>query len=138
MVMTGASAMMNNAANQGMMAPGVMMDMGMIGAMGSMGLNGDMAAAIGGQMMQGMMPPDGGAQGGQQAGPGAAVSQEVGMMQDSAFNPAHAAAGSGMMNIGMGGDYVIQVGYKLWLLFASFCLILEYRNRILWYNKCIR
>jgi pre-mRNA 3'-end-processing factor FIP1 len=108
MVMTGASAMMNNAANQGMMAPGVMMDMGMIGAMGSMGLNGDMAAAIGGQMMQGMMPPDGGAQGGQQAGPGAAVSQEVGMMQDSAFNPAHAAAGSGMMNIGMGGDYVIQ------------------------------
>jgi pre-mRNA 3'-end-processing factor FIP1 len=114
MVMTGASAMMNNAANPGMMPPGVMMDMGMMGAMGPMGMNGDMAAAIGGQMMQGMIPSDASAQGGQQGGPGgAAVTQEVGMMQDNTFNPANTAAGSGMMNIGMGGDYVMQVGLNL-------------------------
>ncbi|KAF8899254.1 Fip1 motif-domain-containing protein [Infundibulicybe gibba] len=51
MVMTGTSAMMNNAgANGGMMGPGVMMDMsGMMGPMG-MGMNGDMN--MGGAMMQ--------------------------------------------------------------------------------------
>jgi len=108
--------MMNNAANPGMMAPGVMMDIGMMGGMGPMGMNGDMAAAMGGQMMQGMIPSDTSAQGGQQGGPGgAAVTQEVGMMQDNAFNPVNTATGSGMMNIGMGGDYVMQVGF--WLRF---------------------
>jgi len=105
MVMTGANAMMNNAgANPGMMGPGVMMDMGMMGPMG-MGMNGDMG--MGGQMMQGMMP-DGG-QGGQSVVgvvPTNATPEQVngvGMMQEG-FNP-----GSGMMNMGMGGDYVMQV-----------------------------
>lgn len=137
MVMTGASAMMNNAANQGMMAPGVMMDMGMMGAMGPIGMNGDMAAAISGQMMQSMIPSDGSGQGGQQGGPGGTVTQDVGMMQDNAFNPANAAAGSGMMNIGMSGDYVIQVRFNLRLLLAGF-LIFGYRTKIPWYNKCIQ
>ena len=137
MVMTGASAMMNNAANQGIMAPGVMMDMGMMGAMGPIGMNGDMAAAISGQMMQGMIPSDGSGQGGQQGGPGGAVTQDVGMMQDNAFNPANAAASSGVMNIGMSGDYVIQVRFNLRLLLAGF-LINGCRSKILWYNNCIQ
>ena len=112
MVMTGASAMMNNAANPGIMAPGVMMEMsGMMGPMG-MGMNGDIAAAIGGPMMQGMMT-DGSGQGGQPGGVGpgggtGAGQEQVSMMQDGGFNPA-TAAGSGMLNIGMGGDFVIQV-----------------------------
>jgi len=107
MVMTGASAMMNNAANPGMMGPGVMMDMsGMMGPMG-MGMNGDMG--MGGPMMQGMMPD--GVQGQQAVGPGGngtpeQVGNGVGMMQDG-FNPA--AGGPGMMNMGMGGEYGMQV-----------------------------
>lgn len=107
--------MMNNAANTGIMAPGVMMDMGMMGAMGPMGMNGDMAAAMGSQMMQGILQTDGNAQGGQQGVPGGtAVTQDV-MMQDNAFNAANAAS-SGIMNIGMGGDYALQVGCNLRLL----------------------
>jgi pre-mRNA 3'-end-processing factor FIP1 len=104
MVMTGANAMMNNAsANSGMMGPGVMMDMGMMGPMG-MGMNGDMG--MGGAMMQGMMPD--GNQGGQAVVgvvPTNATPERVngvGMMQD--FNP-----GNGMMNMSMSGEYVMQV-----------------------------
>jgi pre-mRNA 3'-end-processing factor FIP1 len=105
--------MMNNAANSAMMAPGVMMDMsGMMGAMGAMGMNSDMAA-MGGPMMQNMMPPDGNTQGGQQAvvGPGGAgaAPDQVAMLQDGAFNTPSVATGPGMMHMGMGGDFVMQV-----------------------------
>ena len=100
--MTGANAMMNQAsANPGIM-PGVMMDMGMMGAMG-MGMNGDMAMANG--MMQGMMPE--GPQG-QQAGVGVVPTNGtpeqvngVGMMQDG-FNP-------NAMNMNVSGDFAMQV-----------------------------
>ncbi|KDR85522.1 hypothetical protein GALMADRAFT_234443 [Galerina marginata CBS 339.88] len=104
MVMTGANVMMNNAGNPGMMPGGVMMDMsGMMGPMG-MGMNGDMG--MGGAMMQGMMGD--GVQG-QQPGVGVGVvaangTADQGMMQDG-FNP---NAGGGMMNMGMGGEYVMQ------------------------------
>lgn len=98
MVMTGANAMMNNAsANQGMLGPGVMMDMsGMMGPMG-MVMNGDMG------MMQGMMGPDSGQQ---QTGvvPGNGTPEQVNgvnMMQDG-FNPNQG-------NMMMGGEYGMQV-----------------------------
>lgn len=108
MVMTGATTMMNGAG-PGMMGPGVMMDMsGMMGTM-NMGMNGDMS--MGGAMMQGMMQ-DGGQ--GQQQGVGIIQGSgtpeqgagAVSMMQDG-FN-AGAAAG-GMINMGMGGEYGMQV-----------------------------
>jgi len=69
-----------------------------------MGMNGDMG--MGGPIMQGMIP-DGG-QGGQTVVgvvPTNATPERVngvGMMQD--FN-----AGNGMMNMGMSGEYVMQV-----------------------------
>ncbi|KAF8167561.1 hypothetical protein B0H34DRAFT_779259 [Crassisporium funariophilum] len=107
MVMTGTTAMMNNAAaNSGMMGPGVMMDMsGMMGPMG-MGMNGDMG--MNGPMMQGMMADGGQAQ---QSGVGVIpgngtpeqVGNGVGMMQDG-FNP----GAGGMMNMGMGNEFVMQ------------------------------
>ena len=109
MVMTGANAMMNNAAaNSGMMGSGVMMDMSMMGSMG-MGMNGDMN--IGGPLMQGMMSDNTQAQ---QSGVGIVpgngtpeqVGSGIGMMQDG-FNPG--AGGGNMMNMGMGGDFVMQV-----------------------------
>jgi pre-mRNA 3'-end-processing factor FIP1 len=107
MVMTGANAMMNNAANSGMMGSGVMMDMSMMGSMG-MGMNGDMN--MGGPLMQGMMPDNTQVQ---QSGVGIVTGNGtpeqagngIAMMQDG-FNP---AAGSNMMNIGMGGDFALQV-----------------------------
>ena len=115
MVMTGANAMMNNAAaNSGMMGSGVMMDMSMMGPMG-MGMNGDIN--MGPQMMQGMMPDHSQVQ---QSGvgivPGNGTPEQVGngisIMQDG-FNPS-AGGGSNMMNIGMGGgDFVIQVSPNL-------------------------
>lgn len=109
MVMTGANAMMNNAAaNSGMMGSGVMMDMSMMGPMG-MGMTGDMN--MGGPLMQGMMPDNTQVQ---QSGVGMVpgngtpeqVGNGIGMMQDG-FNPG--AGGGNMMNIGMGGDFVMQV-----------------------------
>lgn len=110
MVMTGANAMMNNAAaNSGMMGSGVMMDISMMGPMG-MGMNGDMN--MGAQLMQGMMPDHTQVQ---QSGVGVVqgngtpeqVGNGIGIMQDG-FNPS--TGGSNMMNIGMGGgDFVIQV-----------------------------
>ncbi|KAF8963947.1 hypothetical protein BDZ97DRAFT_1904746 [Flammula alnicola] len=103
MVMTGANAMMNNAGpNPAMMGPGVMMDMS--GMMGPMGID----MSMGNPMMQGMMT-DGGQ--GQQAGvggvPGTGTPEQVngvGMMQEG-FNP---GAGGPMMNMAMGGEYVMQ------------------------------
>jgi pre-mRNA 3'-end-processing factor FIP1 len=112
MVMTGANAMMNNAAaSSGMMGSGVMMDMSMMGPMG-MGMNGDMN--MGAQLMQGMMPDHTQVQ---QSGVGIVpgngtpeqVGNGIGIMQDG-FNP---SAGGNMMNIGMGGgDFVMQVSLK--------------------------
>jgi len=108
MVMTGANAMMNNAAaNSSMMGSGVMMDMSMMGPM-AMGMNGDMN--MGGPLMQGMMPDNTQVQ---QSGVGIVpgngtpehVGNGIGMMQDG-FNPG--AGGGNMMNIGMGGDFVMQ------------------------------
>ena len=109
MVMTGANAMMNNAANSSMMGSGVMMDMSMMGPMG-MGMNGDMN--MGGPMMQGMMSDNTQVQ--QQSGVGIVpanstpeqVGNGIGLVQDG-FSP---GTGSGnMMNIGMSGDFGIQV-----------------------------
>jgi pre-mRNA 3'-end-processing factor FIP1 len=106
MVMTGANAMMNSAgANPNMMGANVMMDMGMMGPMG-MGMGNEMGAHMGNPMMQGMMA-DGG-QGQQSVGPGTGTPEQVngvGMMQEG-FNP---NAGGGMMNMGMGGEYGMQV-----------------------------
>ena len=113
MVMTGANAMMNNAAaNSGMMSSGVMMDMSMMGPMG-IGMNGDMN--MGAQLMQGMMPDHTQVQ---QSGVGIVpgngtpeqVGNGIGIMQDG-FN----AGGGNMMNIGIGGgDFVLQV-YPIFL-----------------------
>ncbi|KAG5643538.1 hypothetical protein DXG03_000679 [Asterophora parasitica] len=109
MVMTGTTAMMNGAGNAGMMGPGVMMDMGMMGPMG-MGMD----MGMGGPMMQ--MQQDGG--GMQQGGVGVGVGNNgtpeqsvgvqggVGMMQQDGF-----VGGQGqgdMMNMGMGGEYGMQ------------------------------
>jgi hypothetical protein len=131
MVMTGANAMMNNAAaNSGMMGSGVMMDMTMMGPMG-MGMNGDMN--MGAQLMQGMIPDHTQVQ---QSGVGIVpgngtpeqVGNGIGIMQDG-FNPS--AGGGNMMNIGMsGGDFVIQVSSKfispLENLSNSYCLGTKY------------
>jgi hypothetical protein len=109
MVMQGTTTMMNNAANAGMMGPGVMMDMaGMMGPMG-MGMNNDMTA-MGGGMMQGIMPTDAAAQGQAAGGVGVAGQgqEQVGMLQDGAGFPGQ-TAGQGMMNMGMGSDFVMQV-----------------------------
>lgn len=102
MVMTGANAMMNNAANGGgMMAPGMMMDMNMISAMGMMN-GGDMGMAN--PMMQNIMGD--GVQGQPGGVPNNGTPDQVGMMPDG-FNPA--AGPGGMMNMGMGGDFVMGV-----------------------------
>ena len=139
MVMTGANAMMNNAAaNSGMMGSGVMMDMSMMGPMG-IGMNGDMN--IGGPLMQGMMSDNTQVQ---QSGVGIVpasgtpeqVGNGIGIMQDS-YN---AGAGSGnMMNIGMGGDFIVQVPpniiFTLFYLknhLIPFC----FRNKIS-HSRCI-
>ncbi|KAG6851399.1 hypothetical protein H0H93_005797 [Arthromyces matolae] len=101
MVMTGASAMMNGAANTGMMAPGVMMDMS-----GMMPMGMDMGMGMGGGMMQ--MQPDGTAQmpqGVANGTPEQAAQGNVGMMQDAAF-PGQQAGD--MMAIGMGNEYALQ------------------------------
>lgn len=102
MVMTGANAMMNNAANPNMMGANVMMDMGMMGPMG-MGMNGDMG--MGNPMMQGMMGGPEGAQG-QQPGVGTNNGTPEQVMMQDGFNP----NAGGMMNMGMpGGEYGIPV-----------------------------
>jgi pre-mRNA 3'-end-processing factor FIP1 len=109
MVLTGTTAMMNGGGpNAGMMGPGVMMDIsGMMGPMGmGMGM-GDMG--MGNPMMQGGMMQDGSQvqQGGVGVGNGTPeqAGANVAMMQDG-FNQ---QAGGGMMNMGMGGDYGMQV-----------------------------
>ncbi|KAG6855858.1 hypothetical protein H0H87_009975 [Tephrocybe sp. NHM501043] len=102
MVMTGTTAMMNGAANSGMMGPGVMMDMS--GMMGPMGMGIDMG--MGGGMMQ--MQPDGSGQ--MQQGVGSGTPEQsgqgnIGMMQDGAFNGQQQGD---MMGIGMGDEYGMQ------------------------------
>ena len=115
MVMTGTTAMMNGAAaNPGMMAPGIMMDMsGMMGPMSmGMGMAGDMG--MGGGMMQvdghGMMPDKAQVQqGGVGIGNGTPeqVGANVSMIQDGYTS---GPAQGGMMNMGMGGsDFGIPV-----------------------------
>ncbi|KAJ3750979.1 hypothetical protein DFH05DRAFT_1567880 [Lentinula detonsa] len=109
MVMTGATAaMMNNTPNPGMMAPGVMLDMGMMNSM-NMGMNGDMG--MNQQMMpvdqRGMMMQDGVPQQGPMGGTGTPEQgggggMPVGMMQDG-FAP------GGPMHMGMPGEYSMQV-----------------------------
>ncbi|KAJ6623049.1 hypothetical protein B0H10DRAFT_2431462 [Mycena sp. CBHHK59/15] len=101
MVMTGTNAMLNGAANPGMMGQGVMMDMsGMMGPMG-MGMNGDMS--MNGPMMQGgMMTMQDGSQG--QVGNGGTGTPEqhgqAAMMQEGY------GGGPAMMNMGM--EYGMQ------------------------------
>lgn len=134
MVMTGANAMMNNAGPNANMMP--MMDMsGMMGPMG-MGMNGDMG--MGGPMMQGMMSDGGQGQQGVGVGvlPTNATSEQVngvGMMQDG-FN----SGASGMMNMGMGGEYM-QVRYSFC---QSLCALTKFtlssRNKTRWYSKYTR
>lgn len=113
MVMTGANAMMNGAANTGMMGPGVMMDMS--GMMGPMGMGMDMGMGGGmmqmqtdgtGQMQQGVTngTPEQGAQG----------NVAVGMIQDAGFNGQQQGD---MMGMGMGNEYGMQA--RLLLLSTS-------------------
>lgn len=112
MVMTGATAMMNNGGpNPGMMP---MMDMTMMGPMGmGMGMNSDMG--MGGQMM----PVDGRAMMQdnqvQQSGVGMSmgngtpeqqVGNGIGMMQDNFNNQGN----PGMMGLSISGDFGLQVG----------------------------
>ncbi|TFK70438.1 Fip1-domain-containing protein [Pluteus cervinus] len=111
MVMTGTTAMMNNAganaaaAAAAMMNPGVMMDMSMMNPM-AMGMNGDMG--MGGGMMQ--MGVDGtqgqqgvvGVVGGNATPEQVGVGGGMGVMQD-AFGGG--PGGGNMMGMGMGGDY---------------------------------
>lgn len=118
MVMTGTTAMMNGAnnPNPGMMAPGhgVMMDMSGMMPMG-MPMNGDMGNMgnmnMGGPMMGGMMQDGPQGQMGQGAHPqqvqvhGNGTPEQGGMMQD-AYG---AGPGQGMMNMGIGGEFAIQV-----------------------------
>ncbi|KAG5340501.1 hypothetical protein C0989_001408 [Termitomyces sp. Mn162] len=104
MVMTGANAMMNGAANTGMMGPGVMMDMS--GMMGPMGMGMDMG--MGGGMMQ--MQPDGTGQMQQGVTNGtpeqsAQGNVSVGMIQDAGFNGQQQGD---MMGMGMGNEYGMQ------------------------------
>ncbi|KAG6813236.1 hypothetical protein H0H92_012873 [Tricholoma furcatifolium] len=103
MVMTGTSAMMNGAANTGMMGPGVMMDMS-----GMMPMGMGMEMGMGGGMMQ--MQPDGGAamQQGVANGTteqGAQGAVGVGMMQDGAFSGQQQGD---MMAMGMGNEFGMQ------------------------------
>lgn len=108
MVMTGTTAMMNGGGpNPGMMGPGVMMDMSMMGPMG-MGMNGDMGMSN--AMMQGMMQVPDGNQGQQGVNVGNGTPEHagggVGMMQDGF----HGGPGAGgMMNMSMGNDFGMQV-----------------------------
>lgn len=107
MVMTGMTALMNaGGPGPAMMGPGVMMDMAnMMGPMGmGMGMNGDMG--MGNAMMQ---MQDGPQQGVPVGVGGTGTPEQVGgMMQDgfSGGQPGPAA----MMNMGMGGDFGMQVG----------------------------
>lgn len=152
MVMTGTTAMMNgaNQPNPGMMAPGhgVMMDMSgmmpmgmpMNGDMGNMGNMGNMN--MGGGMMGGMMQEQG--QLGQGAHPqqvqlhgnGNGTPEQGGMMQD----PYAGGPGPGMMNMGIGGEFAIQVRlnasnisfpFEVWLgsLFAATDTVIQCRNK---------
>jgi pre-mRNA 3'-end-processing factor FIP1 len=108
MVMTGTTAMMNNAGNAGMMGPGVMMDMSNMNMMGSMANGMGMGMGMGGDM--GMGNPMMQMQDGSQAPvvPNGAAEQMGGAMMQDGFN---AGQGQGMMNMGMGGgEYGMQVG----------------------------
>ena len=108
MVMTGMTALMNaGGPGPGMMGPAAMMDMSnMMGPMGmGMGINGDMA-------MNAMMQMQDGAQQGVNVGATGTPEQVggvVGMMQDG-FSGGPGSAG--MMNMGMGGDFAMQVGFQ--------------------------
>jgi pre-mRNA 3'-end-processing factor FIP1 len=108
MVMTGATAMMNNNAANATMMGGMnpMMDMSGMGGMNmgpmGMGMNGDMGM----QMQQGgPMMPDGQGQG---PGTGGTPDQGVQMGMQDGYGPG--GQGPGMMGMGMGGDFGIQVG----------------------------
>ncbi|KAF8633555.1 hypothetical protein AX15_001355 [Amanita polypyramis BW_CC] len=107
MVMTGMTALMNaGGPGPGMMGPGVMMDMAnMMGSMGmGMGMNGDMS------MGNAMMQIQDGAQGvNVNVGVGGTGTPEQvgGMMQDGFSG---GPGPGGMMSMGMGGDFGMQVG----------------------------
>ncbi|KAG6879377.1 hypothetical protein C0992_003197 [Termitomyces sp. T32_za158] len=104
MVMTGANAMMNGAANTGMMGPGVMMDM--TGMMGPMGMGMDMG--MGGGMMQMQADGTGQMQQGVTNGTPEQAAQgnvAVGMIQDAGFNGQQQGD---MMGMGMGNEYAMQ------------------------------
>lgn len=98
MVMTGATAMMNGAGANPSMMGGMnpMMDMSGMGGMIGMGMNGDMN--MGGPMMQ-----DG------QGGPVAGSAPEQGGQMGLQEGFGGSAPGGGMMGIGIGSEYGMQV-----------------------------
>ncbi|KAJ3765082.1 Fip1 motif-domain-containing protein, partial [Lentinula raphanica] len=102
MVMTGATAaMMNNTPNPGIMAPGVMMDVGMMNSM-NMGMNQQMMSVDQrGMMMQDGVRPQGPMGNAVPLEQGGGGGMPVGMMQDG-FIPA------GPMAMGMPGDHSTQ------------------------------
>jgi len=116
--MTGATTMMSNAGPNPMMGPGVamnaMMDMSGMGAMNpmnmgpmGMGMNGDMGMQMqpSGTMMQDVpLPGPGGP-----VGPSAPPEHGVQMGMQDGFGPGGPGPVPGMMNMGMGGDFGMQV-----------------------------
>ena len=98
MVMTGATAMMNGGgANPNMMGGmNPMMDMSGMGGMMGMGMNGDMN--MGGPIMQ-----DG------QGGPGTGSTPEQSGQMSLQEGFGGGAPGGGMMTIGIGSEYGMQV-----------------------------
>ncbi|KAF8695207.1 hypothetical protein AX14_001864 [Amanita brunnescens Koide BX004] len=107
MVMTGMTALMNaGGPGPAMMGPGVMMDMAnMMGPMGmGMGINGDMG--MGNAMMQ---MQDGAQQGVSVGVGGTGTPEQVGGMMQDGFSGGQPGP-AGLMNMGMGGDFGLQVG----------------------------
>ena len=105
MVMTGMTALMNaGGPGPAMMGPGVMMDMAnMMGPIGmGMGMNGDMG------MGNAMMQMQDGPQQGVSVGVGGGTPEQVGGMMQDGFSGGQ--PGPGMMNMGMGADFSMQVG----------------------------
>ena len=106
MVMTGATAMMNNGAPNPNMMGGInpMMDMSGMGGMSmgpmGMGMNGDMSMQMqqGGPMMQ-----EGPVQ-----GPGTNPTQEQNVQMGMPDGYGSGGPGPGMMSMGMGGDFGMQ------------------------------
>jgi pre-mRNA 3'-end-processing factor FIP1 len=113
MVMTGATAMMNNgAANPNMMGGmNPMLDMSGMGGMNmgpmGMGMNGDMSMQM---QPSGPMMQEGPGQG---PGTGTTPEQVVQIGMQDGYGPP-GGPGPGMMGMGIGGDFSMQVCPNYW------------------------